>query len=584
MKIILLITALTLSSYFRLNSQITTTTFNTSKDSYTISSSTSNFGTNVDMHAGITSKFGVASFRRSYLYFPITGIPANAIVTAAKIMVYQTGGTTASSTTELLLERITQSWVETTVASGTEPNVSTSGVIQNSFYATSTALRTFYVKDHAQKMVNGFFTNEGWRIRYYDETQTTANNFIFHTREGVNDPVLEISYYIPKTISSATINHCSTTASSDGSITPTFVNGSGGTYTYQWINSAGSTVGTSSSLSGVPYGWYGLYASDATNNDHFYMAFLVGVNCQNVSIDFKPGPNYIDDAQIADGTNSGNNYGSGLRFPAQTNTNGVVQNLNNYVKFRLWMDQNLTVSQADLYLSGKSHTSGGLNAASLLKTTSNWGEFSISWLNQPTYSSSIQENIPATTSTTESKTVNLINFWNAWKTDNTLNYGMRFQLQNATTTTRRMEFHSSDATTDSLRPRIYFNVGLVNMTGCQPITIGDISYSQLKSQLDGGYATTFLNKLKFAFKEESGVAASKYIPYEIRDKDNVVIAGSDLNGTTFGGAPALVYSIDDNNHILDLSGISSLTTNTYYTLEVITTNGTRKKLRFFYGN
>lgn len=457
-------------AFFWANSQLIPATFYTTKDAYTISSDLTNYGNDVQMEAGIyVNKLGTATFRRSYTEIQMSGIPADAIIVSAQLMVYQNSGLTASTSTDLYVERITSSWDESVIKAGTEPSVSSSEIVTSSSYASN--WRSFDVKAHVQKMVNGGYTNLGWRIRYFNETQTTANLYKFQTSDGANAPKLVINYYLPLKINSVVFNHCSTTLSTDGSITPAFENGCGSTYTYEWYNSGGLISSeTGSSINNRSSGWYGLHAYNTTYNDHLYMAFILGVNCVSTTVDFNPGPNFIDDAPIANGIPPvgtppyvTTNYGNSLSLLSQTSTQISVMKYNNFLRFRLWMDPNLVLSQADLLLVGKSHSSGGQNAATLLKVTSPWSENVVTWNNSPTSDASIQTNVPETISTTEPKTIDILNFWNFWQNNNNSNFGVRFQLQNSTSTTRRMEFHSSDVTTENLRPSIQFIVSVDNL-------------------------------------------------------------------------------------------------------------------------
>lgn len=460
MKNIFIATALIWSGFFGLYGQILDTTLYSTKDSYTISSSTSNYGISSTVEAGIYVIRTLVNYRRSYLGFSLTGIPANAVITSAKLMVYQTSGNTASTSTDLYLERVTENWIETTIATGTEPNTNPSDTVLSSSYNSN--WRSFNVINHVRKMVNGTYTNEGWRIRYYNETQTTLNNYVFHSRENTNDPKLEISYYVPLNITSVVQNHCSSTVSNDGSITPVFSNGCGSTYTYEWKNSSDSVVGTGTSLSNRKYGWYGLHAYNTANNDHLYMAFLLGVNCQNVAIEFNPGPLYVDDALLQTKTNGewgGVNYGGDANFMSEVwsmSPNWYYRK--SLLNFRLWVDTNISINTANLSIYGVNHNSQYYtNPAELRTVNSKWNENVVSYNNAPSLGTT-SLTVPATTSATEIKVLNVKSFWDLWKGNNTLNNGLMFQFTSYSHTYRRQHYHSSDATNSSVRPKINFNI------------------------------------------------------------------------------------------------------------------------------
>lgn len=463
MKNIFIATALICSGFFGLYGQILNTTLYSTKDAYTISSSTANYGISSTMEAGIYEYRTLVNYRRSYLGFSLTDIPANAVITSANLKVYQTSGNTAGTSTDLYLERVTENWIETTIAKGTEPSTNSSDTVTSSSYASN--WRSFNVINHVQKMVNGTYTNEGWLIRFHNETQTSGNIFVFHSRENTNDPKLEINYYVPLNVTSVVQNHCSTIVSADGSITPTFSNGCGSSYTYQWVNSAGATVGTGASLSSRAYGWYGLHAYNTANNDHLYMAFLLGVKCQNVAIEFNPGPDFIDDALLQTKTNGewGDvNYGTNANFMSEVwsmSPNWYYRK--SLLNFRLWVDTNISINTANLSLYGINHNSQYYtNPAELRIVNSKWNENIVSYNNAPSLGTTALT-VPATTSATEIKVLNVKSFWDLWKANNTLNNGLMFQFTSYSHTYRRQHYHSSDATNSSVRPKINFNI-LVN--------------------------------------------------------------------------------------------------------------------------
>lgn len=575
MKNIFIVLIVFCISVFKIESQIQTVSFTSSKDAFVISGSTTNFGLSTELQAGISvDKFGTATFRRSYLYFPISGIPTNAIIISAGLNVYQTAGGTASPSTQLYAERIEQNWGETTIVSGSEPNVSIYEVVTSSAYGFN--WRTFNVKTHVEKMLKGVYQNQGWRIRYYNEGQTSANLYKFHSREAANDPVLQVSYYVPYSITGASINHCAGAGTNDGSINPTITGGSGSN-TYKWYNSAGVIAGqTSLNITGRTYGWYGLEVT-GSQGDKFFYSFIIGVKCQEVTINYSPGPNFIDDALLVSAAPTGNN-GSSQDF---VDLRSAYITMKSIIKFKLWLDPTFTVSQADIQLYGKNHMYSFSNASYLKKITQNWKEDSVTWNTMPTSSSTNQVALAASTSSTQDYlTNNTISFWNDWKTNNLQNYGMMLELQTNASDTRSMSFHSSDATTSSLRPGVNLTLSLSSLSWCSPQTIDDISYSELKYQVDGGYATMFEGKLKFYFLEEEGVSVNKYIPYQIVNKDNIIEASSDLAGTTTGGGVSLPYNINANYKVLDLNGITSLVDGEYYSLIVTMINGQKKKLRF----
>lgn len=453
------------------HSQIESATFYSQKDAYVISSSTANYGTLGEIQAGINvDKFGVANSRRTYVYFEITGIPSDAIIVSANLKFYQTSGATTSTSTKLKVERVIQSWVETTINSSNEPDVNTGEVVNSSTYSSN--WRTFDVKNHVQKKINGTYDIEGWRVSYYNENQTTADLYKFHSREATNDPVLEINYYRPFNITAANITHCTSVSSSDGSITPTIEKGSGSN-TYQWYNSSGVISGqTSSSISGRTYGWYGVEVT-GSQGDKFFYSFIIGVTCDEVSITYDPGPNFIDDAFLYSHFSSSNvNYGNYLE-----NTSGKLSSVGTWytksslLKFRLWIDPNLSFTQAGVNLYAINHDISNSNASYLKKVTGDWSENKVTWNTKPGSTATNQVSLAGSTSSSQNYlNTNILSFCNDWKANNLNNYGMILELQSTSNTQRSMRFHSSDAT--SSRPSISFT-----FTHNPPLT-GTVSAAQ----------------------------------------------------------------------------------------------------------
>lgn len=545
---------------------------------------TTNYGSATSIEAGVKISGGITTVRRSYLDFDLSGIPSNAIVTSATLSMRVISEGSDVTNSSFVLERANASWIETGTGSITwsnKPAVITSDAVSTS--SVSSGWRSITVTDHVQKMINSTFSKFGWSLRRNNEVTATlgstyrSKNYSF----PADRPKLVVNYYIPFSISAATINHASNINADDGSISITVANGPSSP-TYQWYYSNGSAISgaTSSTLNNLEYGWYGVKVSGTTGSPE-YFSFLIGAQCDEVAISYNPGPDYIDDAPIYSSALTGN-YGSSVDFLDSKNyiINRWVTS-NSLIKFRLWIDPNIVFNQAGLNLYATTHDITNSNASYLKKVTSTWAENTVTWNNVPTTTTTNQVSLAASTTTTQNyPLINFISFWNDWKTSNGTNYGVLLDFQTTTNSQRAMCFHSSDGATSSLRPNFEFVISLEHLTYCEPQTIDDISYSELKYQIDGGYATTFDSKLKFSFLEEEAINSGNKIPYQILNKNNVVLASSDLSGTTTGGAVALNYNSNSNYKILDLGGVSSLTDGEFYTLEVTMINGQKKKLRF----
>lgn len=568
---------------------IQSTTIIASKDALIDNQSpTTNYGGIGSIEAGVKISGGVTTVRRSYLDFDLSGIPSNAIITSATLSLRVISEGSDVTNSSFVLERANASWVETGTGSITwsnKPAVTTSDAISTS--SVSSGWRNITVTSHVQKMVESSVSSFGWSFRRSNEVTATlgstyrSNNYVVQA----DRPKLVINYYIPFYVSLATINHESNVNSDDGSISVT-VQGGPSSPSYQWYTSADALItgATSSNLSNLSSGWYGLKISGTTGSPVYY-SFIVGVKCQTINVAYEPSHFYVDDAEIKNGSGRSDinsNFGNSLDFKTDNfNVLSSWYQTKGLLKFRLWLDDAFIINSADLTLTGKNHdTSIRSNSSKLKKVTSDWSESSVCWFNAPYVSSVNAISLTSTSSSTQNRTVSMTNFWNDWKYNNLSNHGMLMELDLFNNTFTRMGFHSSDATSASQRPKINFILSLEDLSMCQPQTIDDISYSELKYQIDGGYTTTFDSKLKFSFLEEEAINSGNKIPYKIFDKNNVVLASSDLSGATTGGAIALNYNSHSNYKILDLGGVSSLTEGEFYTLEVTMINGQKKKLRF----
>lgn len=439
------------------------------EDGHTYSgSAATNYGTLGTMNVSVVTGPQVY---RGFLKFNLSSIPSNAVITSATLRLTPNGTENVTTASQLLLDLCNTSWTETGITSN-------SGITNNSLYTTnsssvwnsSISKREFDIKTWVQAMVEGRLPNYGFRLKKADET--TVLNTTYFTRENgtaSNRPQLDIQYYLRSYVSAATIVHTSTLSSTDGSISPTVTNGSFAPMTYRWYNSSGTQIATTQGLTGVGKGWYGLKCYGATAGDTIYQAFIVGTECETVSISFSPGPNYMDDARLRNliegtGTNvvdyNSFNYGSDVVETAQRSLTTSWFSDKSLMKFRIWIDPACQVNTANLALTGNSHnTSGTTNPSEFALNTSNWSESGVAFGNAPTYTATGKINIASIATGSTNLTVDIASFFNTWKTNNVTNYGFVFQLQSYTgDVLRRMQFNSSDATSAANRPQITFSI------------------------------------------------------------------------------------------------------------------------------
>jgi hypothetical protein len=571
-------------------SQILTPTIISDKCVDVVSNITLNSNPDATTVSSGRNTWGIFSLYRTYrtlVEFNLSTIPDDAIILSAqlKLCINSTSATPPSIRTA----RITGTWAENAVSFFSHPSYTTIDQMTSSSITSAVGMSwlTVDVKTHVQKMIADVYENRGWVLYHSNELESSTKIYTFRSDDYAGtdyDPKLEITYYVPMSVSDATIGHASGLTESDGSVTPSLLNGAGGTYTYNWYDASNNLLSTSTSspnLTGVPYGWYGLEVVSSTPGSiPFYYAFLVGVNCEEVSIEFNPDGRFVDDAVVRGP--SGNlyettNYGTDQYETAlDLSLLGGNTQYRSLIKFRLWIDEDLNFSESTLLLKGFAGGGDRSDATHLKRITENWNESIVTHSSLPATSSDIIVTIPDMASPTELKNVDIINFSEFWQTNNHQNNGFLFELQLYNTVLATQSYHSSDATNPTVRPKINFK-GTMN-SGC-------LSYSEMKRKLDGGYSYAVKGKLKFTMDEEYEMEASKYLPFRIYDKDHVILESSDIDGVVLNSSVApLPLKFDDNRWTLNVSSIPGMTIGEYYILEVSNSKGDRRYLRFLYKN
>jgi hypothetical protein len=581
--------------YFQLNSlaqSVTTVTLNPQYDAFVDNiNGNGNYGSQSFLEVGVKVSGSVTTVRRSYLRFNMLGIPSNAVILSAELKLNKNTEGTDVTNSSFKIERVEpvspSQWVETGITWNNQPASATSDAISTT--TSNTTHRIFNVTTHVTKMFSNLVTNYGWVIKRSSETVATLGS-TYKAEEGIaiaNQPQLVIQYYQPFTISAATITHASSSVALNGAISATVTNGPSSP-TYQWYNGqTGLAISgaTSATLSNVGSGWYGLKVT-GTQGSPVFMAFIVGVKCQPFTINFNPGPDYIDDVTLIESRPSVN-YGTNATIVSSYAPNLSVWSTQRFcLKFRLWLSPDFTIAQGDMKLSGNIHIfANRSNESKLSSITANWNEQNVCWTNAPSITTTNQITVPATSNSTEDRTLSIINHLNSWKSNNLQNFGVMLDLSSITQPSASMNFHSSDATVLAKRPQLDLVLDLSNYSGCQPGSIDELSYSELKSDLDGGYARTFQGKFKIHFKEEETISSGKFIPFEIYDENHLLVASSDINGNVFGSIAAIPnYSSNANYHVLDISGLSTITQGSYFTFVVKTSNGVTKYLKILKNN
>lgn len=442
--------------------QMTTATLAAAEDTYVESGSTANNSGSTSLYADITG----TSIRRTYLKFDIASlnIPTNAVIYEANIKLPIQSEYVSPST--VATQRVTSSWSASTITYASQPTLETSDASLVS--SAAGGYRLLLVTAQVQKMANMPALNLGFCVHRYNETGS-ARLYQYNSNENPgNKPALEIKYYVPFYVdNSTTVQHASSKTASDGAITPQLSGGPGGTVSYQWYDSTGAAISgaTGLNLTGIGYGWYGLRIS-GTIGSPVYVAFLVGVKCEEVDIDFNPGPLYINDALLYE-RNSGttnysiNNYGTYNQIRLYNYNTPDWFSMRSLIQFSLWMDPAFNVVQSDLLLSAESHVSAYRpNTSEVLTVTQPWLETTVTHSMGIATTATGRIELPVTLTSYEDGVIDMKRHWDLWKGDNAQNYGLLLQLtsyDNALPT--RRAYYSSDGG-DSVLPHIAFRLSL----------------------------------------------------------------------------------------------------------------------------
>lgn len=527
-------------------------------------------------------KFAMALFpsgthyynERSLVEFDLTSIPSNAIVMTASLKLDHYSGT---STPPIVTARAASSWIESSVSWDNQPAYQTIDEITTT--PPASGIFTINVKDHVQKMVAEVYPNNGWVLRGNAsvESNLIANNRIYYSDDysvTTSRPRLDISYYIPMSVSTATIVHANTNSPTEttGSISPVLTNGPGGTYTYQWYNASGAMSGkTSLNLTGVPYGWYGLkVTSSVAGTEPFFYAFLVGVNCQEVSIEFNPGSDYIDDANLEKSfmigsQNEVTNYHNSINLTMYT---GGFSYTRSVLKYRLWLDQLMHVVDAVMSLNANNvnYSSSNPNSGAMYVITEDWNEKVITHSNQPGYSVTNSIPVSSLSNAPQIRQFDVADQFNSWKQDNTQNFGWLMKLDNESGFVEiSQRYNSSDATSN--RPKINFLISVSNPTApnyCNQV------FAKMDRTLRGVLYKPYLAHLYFYYDEEYATSDAG-LNYKVYKADAPLVPV--LNHTI---QPLTEIEYGDNRYTLDVSDLQA----GVYVLEITNNKSEKFYLRF----
>lgn len=522
---------LLIGSVFSVSGQMTTVNIAVDKDSYTCSQyPTTNYGTSSDLKVGTYKPTKLTLYYyRTFVHFDLSSVPAGKEIYSVKFGLRKSVANTG--TPSYIVRRVESSWAENTITHGSQPAISSLTIDQSTSYTTTNDTVVFDVTTISRRMYWGLAANQGFCVMVVDETSAPHNSTFYSDESGTFDPYIEVKYYDPLAVINVDITHESAASAGDAEIDLDMTGGSG-SYTYAWKNSAGTTISTDTILSSINYGLYHLEVT-GSYGEKLYQSFLVGIECDTVSIHYQPDGNYTLNSYVSNAIVSGvdykkENYANyGNVWANHKQMDGVYRQSESFLDFNVWMDNRFTVQQADMTLTGNGHTISAYrdNAAELLLVTGGWNENVITYNNQPTYTDSLTVEVPYTTSSTQSRTVDISSFWNHWKQDNTANYGMKFQLQDTVTDYYVGQTYYSPNTTSTAtayRPSVAFVLDLINSNPyhCFP------GYARLQTTLSGATVQAELNYVYFFYDEEYDGDTLDYDVFAWDDVVSPILAGS----------------------------------------------------------
>ncbi|MFS0767075.1 family 10 glycosylhydrolase [Peribacillus phoenicis] len=174
-----------------ISSEVWVSTPSEVEDAFVSSQSpTTNYSTSQYLVVGKHQTFAIT---RSYLKFKLPTLPKGAVITSAKISLYQYYNSTNQVTIDI--KPVNSSWSATTINWNNKPSVGSS--ISNAVVDTP-SWKDFFITDLVKSWYSGS-TNQGVTVQFRDETQFTkifySNN---HSTYSNLKPKLTISYSLPE--------------------------------------------------------------------------------------------------------------------------------------------------------------------------------------------------------------------------------------------------------------------------------------------------------------------------------------------------------------------------------------------------
>ncbi len=527
--------------------------------------STTNYGTSTAFRSERFQSGASWYNKRSYLYFDLDTIPANAVILSAKLYLTGVNHQYANSNASYL-RRVTSSWSESTLAYTPQPTNTTTDQISIATNTSATQVDSLDVKTHVQYFVDQPLINYGWVLLLQDETTNSARAKDYASSDYATSssrPRLVVTYEIPPTISGY-VSHCSATNNNNGAIYLTITDGVS-PFTYSWSNGA-----TTKDVSDLAPGAYTVTVTDA-NNVISKKYFFVGCINTPVTVSVQPDTYAgMDATAIGFDTPKNENY---TNYESVTNFYAIRWTAGGWFLGRAYIKFDLSSIATDGLISSATLTMYGLdhnplsrsNASYFRRVTSDWKKYSLTASNQPSNTSTDQISLAQSTSSTQDYSLDVRSHIQDMVANPSNNFGWLFRLQDETLNSQytKMTFASSDNTTSTKRPKLEFTF-IIPAPSCV-----------LKKKLDGGVYTLSGTQLLFRFEDEYA-NASHNLDIKIWDSTH-----TDVYPTLIGYSTGLTSYYGDMRFKLDLltSNLSPIASGVYL-MEVTNEKNEKQYLKF----
>lgn len=473
--------------------QITTVRIQSSQDSYVDSyNSSTNYDGDTILMVGTYDNNGVAEFKRSFIQFDISSLPQDLEIYSAFIYLLpiDTIGTPSYQAATVL-----DSWTESSIEFNNQPQITADPKLIGTSTSYSGDTLKINVNSIIRTLYGQLLANNGFCIMNQNERDTTDLATFFSARSDSFQPFIEIKYYSKPKISNVFISHESGTSAQDAFIDLNIQGGSQ-SFTYEWFDgSTGNLISTDTLLDSISYGWYNLHATGAynayTGMDEIYYSFVVGVECDTVTINYASTKEYTNNCMITNIIQSGfdysnSNYANNAAFMSMTQNGTNPYTRASYLDFNLWMDERFTIQQADLNINSAGHnvSQWRTNECELVRVSEEWNENYVSYNHVPDTSRDIVIFVDSVSYASQDRTVDIKRLWDYWKVNNYNNFGMLFQLESYTPILNcKQHYYSPAYGTASERPTIEFQLYL-NKNEASLVTIWDTVKSSGKVTVD----------------------------------------------------------------------------------------------------